>query len=332
MTQNITNVTKISDPSGGMVRSSRRRVTLKQMEEFAVEFFVRHGKGITYTDIVKAGLAGSKTNAQMLLKRRKRDGTLFTLADTKPQVYFPTCRKAKVIESRKSIVPVRPTEEGVLGTSPLAEALDLGKTRNFLQVMLAARSLPLQMHRIQMHTWLKDPAAYTDVVSDDWAKGTFPKRHLEHIGRRDVNFRLSKNCRIMIDVSCTAAPFPIQCEADISRFFLFIGQAYDRLLLWLGDPRERLVPDPKSWILKGCDLNKDVEINAAEQLTLPDIQLWRAEGVFMTYVKVLNQEKAVYRIEEKLALDVGLENFLDSILYPERRIEGTEIGKDDHVM
>lgn len=329
MIQNTTNAGETSDPSGGMVHRSRRRVTLKQVEDFAVEFFALHGEGITYTDIVKAGLAGSKTKAQMLLKRRKRDGTLFTLADTKPKVYFPTCRKAKVIESRKSIVPVRPTEEGILG-NPLAMALDLGKARNFLQVMLAAKSLPREMHRIQMHTWLKDPAAYTDVVSDDWAKGTFPKRHLEHIGRRDVNFRLSKNCRIMIGVSCTEAPFPIQCEADISRFFLFIGQAYDRLLLWLGDPRERLVPDPKSWILKGCDLNKDVEINAAEQLTLPDIQLWRAERVFMAYVKVMDQEKAVYRIEEKLALNGRLENFLDAILYPERRIEGAAVGTGSH--
>jgi hypothetical protein len=55
------------------------------------------------------------------------------------------------------------------------------------------------------------------------------------------------------------------------------------------------------WVLKQCDLNKDIEISDKAQITLPDIQLKYAQRVFRLYVKSL-QDKAVYRAEESLTL------------------------------
>jgi hypothetical protein len=55
-----------------------------------------------------------------------------------------------------------------------------------------------------------------------------------------------------------------------------------------------------TWILKACDLNKDVEINYMVQLSLPDIQISMAEKAFREYVKMINSGKAYYRIEQSL--------------------------------
>jgi hypothetical protein len=75
------------------------------------------------------------------------------------------------------------------------------------------------------------------------------------------------------------------------------------------------------WILKGCDLNKDVEVDDTCQLTLPDIQLKYADRVFRLYIKSL-QDKAIYRTEESLTLNQVLPEALDHITYPQKSVEG----------
>ena len=75
------------------------------------------------------------------------------------------------------------------------------------------------------------------------------------------------------------------------------------------------------WVLKGCDLNKDVEIQDNCQITLPDIQLKYAGRVFRLYVKSLH-DKAVYRTEESLTLNRALlSEALDNITHPHRLVE-----------
>ncbi len=54
-----------------------------------------------------------------------------------------------------------------------------------------------------------------------------------------------------------------------------------------------------TWILKSCDVNKDVQIDNMAQLSLPDIQISTAEKVFRAYVKII-EDKAFYRIEKPL--------------------------------
>jgi hypothetical protein len=54
-----------------------------------------------------------------------------------------------------------------------------------------------------------------------------------------------------------------------------------------------------SWILKACDVNKDIQIDNKAQLTLLDIQISMAEKAFRAYVKIIG-DKAYYRIEKPL--------------------------------
>lgn len=75
-------------------------------------------------------------------------------------------------------------------------------------------------------------------------------------------------------------PLRIERDEDISNIFAFLGHVRDRFLYHVSDLRERQVPPLMSWVLKQCDLNKDIEISDKAQLTLPDIELIHVDRVF----------------------------------------------------
>ncbi len=146
------------------------------------------------------------------------------------------------------------------------------------------------------------------------------KRHEEHIGRRHVTYTFSPNGRVEIAVRSSDTPFRLETDEDEAILFSFFGQVRDRLIHLVIDIREREVPVITDWILKGCDLNRDVEINEKAQLHLPDIQLKHAGQVFRMYIKSLH-DRAVCRGEKSLTLDFPLPKALDSIIMPVRTIK-----------
>jgi hypothetical protein len=106
----------------------------------------------------------------------------------------------------------------------------------------------------------------------------------------------------------------------MSLTFSFLGHVKDRLLYCISDIKEHYVLSIIDWILKECDLNKDIELNDKTQLTLSDIQLKHAGRVLRLYVKSL-QDKAVCRAEETLRLDFLLPEALDNIRRPHKSSE-----------
>lgn len=74
---------------------------------------------------------------------------------------------------------------------------------------------------------------------------------------------------------------------DVNNFFVFLGQIKERLALILSDPRERIIPPIDTWILKSCDLNKDVEIENIGQLMNLNIQVKHTGKAFRLYIKNL---------------------------------------------
>jgi hypothetical protein len=304
-------------------RRGRAYVRVEEIDALARHHFAKTGRGITFADLILAGLVTNKPSAQLILKRRRQDNTLFTYEDRKPQMYYPTSMRAKVIEdlSKKALVGPTESERQTRAVSePLAGVLGLQKERNFLQVLLASSVHPLEMHGIHMHSWINDSGIYGDIM-DDMGKNKGPKSHLEHVGRRNVTFTLAKTGRLVIHIACSQSAFPMRNGDDVAMFFVFMGQVYDRLLYWLKDPRERFTPEPLSWILKCCDLNKDVTINGAEQVTLPDLQLWHAGRVFRAYVKTLDSQDASYRTEGTDVPDQTLIETLDNIVHPYKKLQ-----------
>jgi len=146
------------------------------------------------------------------------------------------------------------------------------------------------------------------------------KRHEEIIGRRHVTYTFSPNGTVEISVKSSDTPFRLETDQDESVIFSFLGQVRDRLLYHVSDIKERSVPAVTEWILKACDLNKDITIDDKAQLTLPDIQLKDADRVFRLYVKTLH-DKAVYRSEGSLASSQVLPEALENITHPHRSVE-----------
>jgi hypothetical protein len=160
---------------------------------------------------------------------------------------------------------------------------------------------------------------YKELIQEERYKSR-EKVHEEIIGRRHVVYTLSPNGTVEIAVRSNDCPFRLANDEDENIIFSFLGQLRDRLLYHVNDIRERHVPPIMNWILKQCDLNKDIKISDKAQLTFPDIQLSYADRVFRLYVKIL-EDKAFCREESLLKLNQILPEALDNIRHPYKSIE-----------
>ena len=148
------------------------------------------------------------------------------------------------------------------------------------------------------------------------------KDHSERIdrvkGMPNVTYIIYPKGRVMVYVKCSEIPFRLETENEVSYLFSFLGQVRDRMIIWLHDVRETVVPSIMEWSLLQCDINRDVELTKA-QITLPDIQLKYVDRVFRLYVKSLG-DKAVLRAEELLNLKQLLPEALYCILSPNKSL------------
>jgi hypothetical protein len=74
----------------------------------------------------------------------------------------------------------------------------------------------------------------------------------------------------------------------------------------------KLVQPVRNWILKECDVNKDIEIDSLAQITLPDMQIPLFERALRGYVKPI-ENKAYYRFELAPAPNQSIEIALKQI-------------------
>ncbi len=291
-----------------------------------------NGKGITIEDITdKCGVKKSK--AQRSLKYFHSKGVLFTannliregihlLQNKNPQEYFAACMKAEMVESlkKRKSVPVQPSGINLPkgSTYPLFHTIEHQKAHTFLEALVALAHAPTYIHKILLMFHL-NPEFYNELKQKEEPINR-AKPYEENIGGRHVTYRLSPNGTVEVYIATTNIPFRIERDEDISALFAFLGQVRDRLLYHISDIRERHVPNLLNWILKQCDLNKDVEIDDIAQLTFPDIQLISADRVFRLYVKII-KDIAYCRGEESLTLNQLLPEALDNIRHPHKSIE-----------
>ena len=116
----------------------------------------------------------------------------------------------------------------------------------------------------------------------------------------------------MIYIKCSENPFRIHEEADISIIMAFLGRIYENLRLFLSDSRDEILPPVSKWILTGCDINKDIEIDGITQLTLPAMQMPLVEKALRSYVKVIG-DKAYLRTEKFLTPNQPIGEALENI-------------------
>jgi hypothetical protein len=85
-----------------------------------------------------------------------------------------------------------------------------------------------------------DQDYYYMILTKEWPQNK-GKVQEETIDERTVKFIHYRNCKVMISISCSDRPFPIETEEDILNLFSFIGQVRDRLEYQISDSRGRIV-------------------------------------------------------------------------------------------
>ena len=217
-------------------------------------------------------------------------------------------------------VPVQPTGVSLPKDSiyPLFNAIEHQKAHTFLEALVALAHAPAYLHKVLLMFHL-NKEFYNELKQKEEPINR-AKPYEENIGIRHVTYRLSPNGTVEVYIATTDTPFRIERDEDISALFAFLGQVRDRFLYHISDIREKHVPDLLNWILKQCDLNKDVEIDDIAQITFPDIQLKSADRVFRLYVKII-KDKAYCRGEESLTLNQVLPEALDNIRHPYKSLE-----------
>ena len=250
-----------------------------RLNEIATEKYKSSGYGITFEDLTTR-FRIKRPQAQRSLKHFHARGILFTAVDlinqginliqnTNPQQYFPTCIKADIIEGfkKRKNVQVQPTgvnlSKGSLNPSsssrhPLSDNLEHQKAQSFLDVLAHLPFAPLYIHKLQLMLSI-DKQYYKELAQKEGHINR-AKPYEEIIGRRHVTYTFSPNGTVEIAVKSSDTPFRLETDEDESVIFSFLGQVRDRLLYHVSDIRERHIPSIMEWILKACDLNKDVEI------------------------------------------------------------------------
>lgn len=236
---------------------NKKYVSAEQVRELAIEIYkTKCGRGITYTDLLENGVANHKEHAQDMLKYHLRTGTLITLGNKRPQQYYPTAIKSKIIENKQKNTQIDPTgvasyltnlshiSNSPLSTSkaPLASCLEpIIKETLEGYVLPLLPTAPLFIHNMHFKT---------KVIQECYAELNLPlyrrnygKHHTEIIGDTHVDYVFYSNGTVDVNTSCSRNPHKIETEEDRSRLLVFFGQIRDRLIKLLCDEHERLVPD-----------------------------------------------------------------------------------------
>jgi hypothetical protein len=207
----------------------------------------------------------------------------------------------------------RVTEEQFLPTVVLSSKAPLStlegqKAQNLLDALLLLGGASPYSHKLQLRSSI-DPRYYNDIKKVG-SEHNGEKQYEERIGTALVKYSAYPNGTIMVYVACSKNPFKLEDEITL---YSFLGQVRDRLLYFVNDPHEGMVPPINEWILTGWDINKDIPVTDMFQLSAPNIQLKEASRVFRLYIKSLG-DKAVCRVEESVKVHSSIEDALHTII------------------
>jgi hypothetical protein len=284
-------------------RERRRYTRTQKIEDLAVSKYNKNGKGITFNDLLSSRLVFHKEQAQNTLKRCLQRNILFTLAKHKPQQYYPTCLKAEISKNKMSKnYPIEFTGVGY-SKPPFSNncfksssaAITQSLEEYILPLLPAA---PLHIHKIRFNFKIT-PECYAELNLLPLGHGNRGKEHVEIIGSFHVSYLFYPNGRVIVFIESSRNPLKLETEIDRSRLMAFFGQVRDRLIVFLMDSHERIVPDIMEWELTQCDINKDIVVDDSLQFTALKVQIKHLDHLFRIYIKSMGKD-TVCRIEESL--------------------------------
>jgi hypothetical protein len=322
-----------STPLTGVRHFPRRYVLADEIAKLAIQKYEKNGRGLIFADLLKTGLAPHKIHAQNMLKYQRRKGTLFKIGDKRPQQYYATAIKARVIEGKtRQSTPLDPTGAGLISDSFMAKSplssclkhLAIQTLEGYVLPLLP--EAPLSIHNL--HFWTRiSRDIYSELKLKTYSRNG-GKYWTETIGASRVDYIIYSNGTVDIQAGCSDEPFRVETETDRSRLLTYFGQIKDRLIGFLRDPHERIVPDIMEWNMTECDVNKDVKITELLQFNAIKIQVKHLDHLLSVYIK--SRGKDTYcRVEERMhfASKSAFEVILDT-LNPSHKVERLE-GKID---
>jgi hypothetical protein len=271
--------------------------------DLAVNRFRKTGRGITYKDLMDAGVVIHKFQAQQVLKYQIITGSLFTLGDKRPQEYYPDKIKSEVIEKvAKRNTPIQPSGVASIilpdnfSISPLSQCLQYVAIQTLEGYILPLlHEAPLFIHNMHFKTKIL-PEYYEALKLPNYRKNN--GKHYQEIVRNTlVDYIIYKRGTIDIQTTCSNNPYKLETEEDRFRIIEFFGQMRAGLINLLHDKHERIIPDILEWQLIECDINKDIKVTDLLHFSDVKIQVKHLDHLFRMYIKALGKD-TMCRIEE----------------------------------
>jgi hypothetical protein len=295
------------------MRKHRKYIKSEEVKELVERLYDENGRGTTIEDIINT-FGVIKKKAQRIVKHLHVSKILFTAQDLekegfhikgikreRPQRYFSIGSKTKIIERSRNNV--------LKDTTEYIDPLGNQKVENFTQALALLGPCLLFIHKIQL--WTSVDLEKVD-PSEIFKSKPLPRSFTERIGLYDVKYEISQNGSVMIYVISSGHPFRLYNEQDVIDILTFLGMVEDRFRSLLSDPRGRIVLPVSKWVLKCCDVNKDVRVSSVAQMTLPDLQIPFVDKAFRAYVKPMGDD-VFYRVEWSLVPDKPIKEALDLI-------------------
>jgi hypothetical protein len=170
---------------------------------------------------------------------------------------------------------------------------------------------------------IRIPSKYYHEIVLPSSRWNSAKEHQEIVGTAFVKYIFFANGTVMVFIESCNNPFKLENYADLSRLIAFLGQVTDRLVVFLQDRHERIVPDIIQWELKQCDINRDVRVSDWLQLTGLKIQLRHAFHLSRIYIKS-KEKDTVCRVEESVVFPNSNRSAVEAIndiFNPTERLE-----------
>jgi hypothetical protein len=311
---------------GSVSQGNRSYNFSHSITDLAVDRFRQTGKGITYKDLMDAGIVVHKRQAQEVLKYQLRIGNLFTIQDKRPQKYYPTKIKSEVVEKvAKRNTPIQPSGVNSIilpdnfSISPLSQCLHFVAMQTLEgYVMPLLPEAPLFIHNMRFKT--KVPPECYNQIKLPYYKRNNGKYHQETVGKTLVGYVIYKSGAVDIHTTCSNNSYKLETEEDRFRIIEFFGQIRAGLINLLYDKHERMVPDVLGWELTECDINKDIKVADLLHLSAIKIQVKHLDHLFRIYIKALGED-TVCRVEEAKQPKVATAEFINNIFNPMERVE-----------
>jgi hypothetical protein len=250
---------------------------------------------------------------------------IFTVADKRPQQYFPTKFKAEIMKKLSKNTQIHPSGVGplILPVNPSNDApsqclqyITIRTLEDYVLPLLP--EAPLLIHNLHFKTKL--PPDFCELLKLPRYDKNNGKHHQEIMGKTLVDYVIYKKGTVDIHTRCSNNPYKLETEEDRFRIIQSFGQIRAGLIDLVYDRHERVVPDVLEWELTECDINKDIKVSDLLHFSAVKIQVKHLDHLFRIYIKALGED-TICRVEENKRPRKPAIEFINEILNPTEKFE-----------